>query len=122
MSRRIQRGIEDDPSNSTRFFVIGVDDAPRSDPSKTSLVFATRHRPSALYHCLGAFAQREINLTKIESRPMRGRPWQYWFYMDFEGHWQDDDTESALAELLRQASIVKMLGSYPAARNRPNGA
>lgn len=118
----LERGIEDDPSNSTRFFVVGAEDAPRQDPSKTSLVFATRHRPSALYHCLGAFARRDINLTKIESRPMRGRPWQYWFYLDFEGHWQDGSTEAALADLLQQASLVKMLGSYPAARNGPNGA
>jgi prephenate dehydratase len=83
----LESGIEDDPLNSTRFFVVGVDDAPRQDPSKTSLVFAVRHRSGALYDCLGAFARRGINLTKIESRPMRGRPWQYWFYLDFEGHW-----------------------------------
>jgi prephenate dehydratase len=111
----LEGGIEDDPINSTRFFVIGLEDAERHDPSKTSLVFAVRHRPRALYDCLGAFAQRNINLTKIESRPMRGRPWQYWFYLDFEGHWQDPDAEAALMDLLRQASMVKMLGSYPAA-------
>jgi prephenate dehydratase len=118
----LERSIEDDPMNSTRFFVIGPDDAPRHDPSKTSLVFAVRHRPRALYDCLGAFAQRNINLTKIESRPMRGRPWQYWFYLDFEGHWQDPDAEAALVDLLHQASIVKMLGSYPAASGGPNSA
>ncbi|MBN1967283.1 MAG: prephenate dehydratase, partial [Anaerolineae bacterium] len=82
----LESGIEDHPFNSTRFFVIGLDDAERHDPSKTSLVFAVRHRPRALYDCLGAFARRDINLTKIESRPIRGRPWQYWFYLDFEGH------------------------------------
>ena len=113
--------VEDNPGhNSTRFFVIGVDDAPRRDPSKTSLVFAVRHRPRALYDCLGAFALRNINLTKIESRPMRGRPWQYWFYLDFEGHWRDPAAEAALVDLLRQASMVKMLGSYPAALGGPN--
>lgn len=118
----LESGMEDDPVNSTRFFIIGRDDAPRQDPSKTSLVFAVRHRPRALYDCLGAFAQRNINLTKIESRPMRGRAWQYWFYLDFEGHWQDPDAEAALVDLLRQASIVKMLGSYPAASGGPNSA
>jgi prephenate dehydratase len=118
----LERGLEDDPVNSTRFFVIGVDDAPRTDPSKTSLVFAVRHRPRALYDCLGAFARRNINLTKIESRPIRGRPWQYWFYLDFEGHWQDPDAEAALVDLLHQASMVKMLGSYPAASGGPNRA
>ncbi len=113
--------VEDTPgNNSTRFFVIGGDDAPRRDPSKTSLVFAVRHRPRALYDCLGAFALRNINLTKIESRPMRGRPWQHWFSLDFEGHWRDPAAEAALVDLLRQASMVKMLGSYPAALGGPN--
>lgn len=116
----LESGIEDDVMNSTRFFVIGPDDAPRCDPSKTSLVFGVRHRPRALYDCLGAFAQRGINLTKIESRPIRGRPWQYWFYLDFEGHWQDPAAEAALVDLLHQASMVKMLGSYPAASGGPN--
>ncbi|NDJ77527.1 MAG: prephenate dehydratase [Chloroflexi bacterium] len=116
----LERNIEDDPLNSTRFFVIGQEDAERCDRSKTSLVFGVRHRPKALYYCLGAFAQHNINLTKIESRPIRGRPWQYWFYLDFEGHWQDPNAEAALVELLRQASMVKMLGSYPAASGGPN--
>jgi prephenate dehydratase len=118
----LESGIEDDPINSTRFFVVGPEDVPRHDPSKTSLVFAVRHRPRALYDCLGAFAERDINLTKIESRPIRGRPWQYWFFLDFEGHWQDPATERALLDLLRQASMVKMLGSYPAACGGPNSA
>jgi len=113
----LARDMEDDITNFTRFFVIGPEDAERRDPSKTSLVFTVRHRPRALYDCLGAFARRDINLTKIESRPIRGRPWQYWFYLDFEGHWQDANTEAALMELLHLASMVKMLGSYPAAVN-----
>jgi len=116
----LDSGLEDDPENSTRFFAIGVEDAQRRDPSKTSLVFAVRHRPRALYDALGAFALRNINLTKIESRPMRGRAWQYWFYLDFEGHWRDPAAEAALVDLLRQASMVKMLGSYPAALGGPN--
>lgn len=116
----LESGIEDVPDNSTRFFVIGVEDAQRRDPCKTSLVFAVRHRPRALYDALGAFALRNINLTKIESRPMQGRPWQYWFLLDFEGHWRDPGAEAALVDLLRQASMVKMLGSYPAALGGPN--
>jgi len=118
----LDSGLEDDVGNSTRFFAIGADDAQRRDPSKTSLVFAVRHRPRALYDALGAFALRNINLTKIESRPMRGRAWQYWFYLDFEGHWRDPAAEAALVDLLRQASMVKMLGSYPAALGGPNTA
>lgn len=116
----LDSSIEDNPGNTTRFFAIGVEDAPRREPSKTSLVFTTRHIPRALYDCLGAFALRNINLTKIESRPVRGRAWQYWFYLDFEGHWREPGAEAALVDLLRQASMVKMLGSYPAAIGGPN--
>jgi len=112
----LESGMEDEPDNFTRFFVIGVEDAPRKDPSKTSLVFTLRHQPSALYECLGAFARHKNNLTKFESRPIRHRSWQYWFYLDFEGHWQDNNAKAALLDLLRQASMVKMLGSYPAAK------
>jgi prephenate dehydratase len=109
----IEPNIEDVPYNYTRFFLLGIEDAERSERSKTSLVFATRHRPAALYQCLGEFAERGINLTKIESRPRRNRPWEYIFYLDFEGHWQDPVCESAMVALLRSASFVKMLGSYP---------
>ena len=108
-------GIEDLPFNYTRFFVLGLDDPPRSQRSKTSLIFTTRHQPGALYDSLGEFAKRNINLTKIESRPRRNRPWQYLFYLDFEGHWQDTACEAALMSLLRRSSFVKLLGSYPAA-------
>jgi prephenate dehydratase len=107
--------VEDLPFNYTRFFVLGVQDPPRSQRSKTSLIFTTRHYPGALYDSLGEFAQRGINLTKIESRPRRNRPWQYLFYLDFEGHWQDPAAEAALMGLLRRSSFVKLLGSYPAA-------
>ncbi len=113
----IEPNIEDVPYNYTRFFILGIDDPPRAAHNKTSLVFATRHRPAALYECLGEFAERGINLTKIESRPRRNRPWEYIFYLDFEGHWQDEVCESALIALLRRASFVKMLGSYPAAES-----
>ena len=108
-------GIEDLSFNYTRFFVLGLDDPPRSQRSKTSLIFTTRHNPGALYDSLGEFAQRGINLTKIESRPRRNRPWQYLFYLDFEGHWQDPAAEAALMSLLRRSSFVKLLGSYPSA-------
>jgi prephenate dehydratase len=108
-------GIEDLPFNYTRFFVLSLDDPPRSQRSKTSLIFTTRHQPGALYDSLGEFAKRDINLLKIESRPRRNRPWQYLFYLDFEGHWQDTACEAALMGLLRRSSFVKLLGSYPAA-------
>jgi prephenate dehydratase len=111
----LDHNIEDFPFNFTRFFVVSLDDPPRPQRPKTSVVFSTRHQPGALYKCIGEFATRGINLTKIESRPRLNRPWQYIFYLDFEGHWQDSTCEAALLALLRNASFVKLLGSYPAA-------
>lgn len=110
------REIEDVPFNFTRFFVLGHDDPPRGEYNKTSLVFATRNRPAALYECLGEFATRGLNLTKIESRPRRNRPWEPVFFLDFEGHWQDEPCQEAILSLVQKASFVKMLGSYPAAK------
>ena len=111
----LDRDIEDSPTNLTRFFVLARQDPPRAQRSKTSLVFTTPHQPGALYECLGEFARRGINLAKIESRPRPQRPWQYLFYLDFEGHCQDPPCEAALMGLLRRSSFVKLLGSYPAA-------
>jgi len=111
----LDHGIEDFPFNYTRFFLLSNEDAPRAQRSKTSLVFTTPHRPGALYDCMGEFAKRRINLTKIESRPRLNRPWQYVFYLDFEGHCKDPDCEAAIVGLLRRSSFVKLLGSYPAA-------
>jgi prephenate dehydratase len=108
-------GIEDSPCNYTRFFILSYQEPPRAQRNKTSLVFSTRHQPGALYECMGEFAKRHINLTKIESRPRLNRPWQYTFYLDFEGHSQDPECEAALMGLLRRSSFVKLLGSYPAA-------
>lgn len=110
-----QEGIEDMPNNYTRFFVVGRGDAPRPAQSKTSLVFAVPNTPGSLYHALGEFANRSINLTKLESRPRRNRPWQYVFYLDFDGHWEDPAAGEALLKLLSRAVFVKLLGSYPAA-------
>lgn len=117
----IESNIEDVDFNFTRFFVLGHDDPVASSYNKTSIVFATRNRPSALYNCLGAFSKRNINLTKIESRPRRNRPWEPIFYLDFEGHWQDPASQEALLDLLQQASFVKMLGSYPAVQSESVG-
>lgn len=117
----LQAEIEDVPFNYTRFFVLGHDDPPRGEYNKTSLVFATRNRPAALYECLGEFATRGLNLTKIESRPRRNRPWEPMFYLDFEGHWQDPVCQEVLARLVQRASFVKMLGSYPAVKNTSIG-
>lgn len=110
------RHLEDQDFNYTRFFVLGTDYPPRQDPSKTSIILTTRHVPGALYEALGELARRDINMTKIESRPRRNRPWHYLFYVDFEGHEEDDVVKQALLGILKHASFLKVLGSYSAAR------
>ena len=106
--------IEDMPFNYTRFFVLGHEDPIRGEYNKTSLVFATRNRPAALYECIGEFSTRGLNITKLESRPRRNRPWEPVFYLDFEGFWQDAPCQEAMLKLLQRASFVKLLRSYPA--------
>ena len=113
--------IEDMHHNYTRFFIVGKGDAPRCEPAKTSLVFATPDIPGALYDALSEFASREINLVKLESRPRNNRPWQYVFYLDFEGHWKDEAARDALVSLLNRSAFVKLLGSYPPAPRLENG-
>ena len=108
-------GIEDAVYNYTRFFILSRDDPPRAQRNKTSVVFAARHQPGALYECMGEFARRRVNLCKLESRPRPNRPWQYTFYLDFDGHCQDPECEAALMGLLRRSSFLKLLGSYSAA-------
>jgi prephenate dehydratase len=108
-------GIEDSLYNYTRFFILSHDAPSRAQRNKTSIVFCARHQPGALYECMGEFAKRRINLTKLESRPRLDHPWQYIFYLDFEGHCQDPESEAALMGVLRRSSFVKLLGSYPAA-------
>ncbi len=111
----LDAGIEDSPDNTTRFFLLGREEPPPAKRNKTSIVFATMHTPGALYHVLGELATRGINLTKLESRPRRNRPWHYVFYVDLEGHWQDATINRALLGLLTRTAFLKLLGSYPAA-------
>jgi prephenate dehydratase len=117
----LDAGIEDSADNTTRFFLLGREEPPPARYNKTSLVFATLHTPGALYNVLGELASRGINLTKIESRPRRNRPWHYVFYVDLEGHWQDAAVHRALIGLLARTAFVKLLGSYPAAAEASNG-
>ncbi len=109
--------LEDQDINFTRFFVLGLDAPARRDPSKTSIILTTRHVPGALHAALGELARRDINMTKIESRPRRNRPWHYLFYVDFEGHEEDEPVRGALLGILKHASFLKVLGSYPAAKS-----
>lgn len=108
------RNLEDLDFNYTRFFVLGRTPPQRRDPSKTSIIFTTRHVPGALHAVMGELAIRELNLTKIESRPRRNRPWHYLFYVDFEGHEEEPVVQDALLGILKRASFLKVLGSYPA--------
>jgi len=112
----LAKGIESNPQNFTRFFIISERDCPRSGEDKTSVVFATRHVPGALFAALRGFAQRNINLTKIESRPILGKPWEYTFYLDLEGHRTEKHISKALEELGNNSNFTKVLGSYPAAK------
>ena len=112
----LAKEIEDNPHNFTRFFVLSKEDSPPTGNDKTSIVFSLKHKPGALYDCLGEFATRKINLSKLESRPARHQPWEYNFYMDFSGHREEKDVSEALKALEEHAVFVKILGSYPRAR------
>ena len=108
--------IEDRPFNQTRFFVLAADEAEYRDvPNKTSLVLATKHRPGDLVACLQEFPKHGINMTKLESRPRRDKPWSYLFYIDIDGHIVDEPVAAAMTALMRKAAFVKYVGSYPAA-------
>ena len=111
----LAREIEDTPTNYTRFFVISKEDAAMTGNDKTSIIFAAKHKPGALYHALEEFEKRNINLTKIESRPTKQKPWEYNFYLDFEGHRTEENCAEALKALEKKAAFLKILGSYPRA-------
>ncbi len=117
----LRRSIEDDRRNYTRFFLLRrAEDARADQPKrllpnrwKTSLVFTTRNVPGALFRALGALALRDVNLTKIESRPLRGKPWEYLFYLDFLGHVEETRVRNALSHLAELADFLRVLGCYP---------
>ncbi|MEM2996585.1 MAG: prephenate dehydratase domain-containing protein, partial [Candidatus Bathyarchaeia archaeon] len=108
-------GIESNPENYTRFLIIGHEDHPPTGRDKTTIAFKIEHTPGSLFRALKPFAELEVNLTKIESRPIPGRPWEYTFYLDLEGHREDQRVKLALKELEKASLYVKILGSYPRA-------
>ncbi|HYL36930.1 MAG TPA: prephenate dehydratase [Bryobacteraceae bacterium] len=117
-ARILRRSIEDDRHNFTRFFLLYRDRGarPKTKPArhwKTSLVFTTRNTPGALFRALSAFALRDVNLAKIESRPLRGKPWEYLFYVDFLGRENEPRVQNALRHLAELADFLRVLGSYP---------
>jgi chorismate mutase/prephenate dehydratase len=107
--------IEDNPSNQTRFFVISTTPAKRSGADKTSLMFTTAHRAGALVEVLNVFARHEINLTNIDTRPSQRRNWEYYFFIDAEGHASDPNFVEALAEVREHCNELLVLGSFPKA-------
>lgn len=111
----LAREIEDNPANYTRFFVLSQEDSPMTGKDKTSIIFSAAHTPGSLYTALYEFAKRKINLTRIESRPTKQKPWEYNFYLDFEGHRGEAHCAEALKALEKNALFVKILGSYPRA-------
>jgi chorismate mutase/prephenate dehydratase len=113
----LAREIEDNPNNYTRMFILSKQETPPSGTDKTSIVFSVSHRPGALFEFLKELASKKINLTKIESRPTRQKPWEYNFYLDFEGHYKDKEAGQVLDSLEKSAIFVKVLGSYPKAKN-----
>lgn len=118
----LKRAIEDDPRNFTRFFLLarpgnGLGPVGEARGWKTSIAFTTRNVPGALFRALSAFALRDLSLTKIESRPLRGKPWEYLFYLDFLGKADDPVCRRALAHLAEFTDLLRVLGSYPKARS-----
>jgi prephenate dehydratase len=108
----LAESLEDHPENYTRFLVVSREPVAVAGASKISLTFTTPNVPGALHRVLGIFAARDLNLTKIESRPLPGRPWEYLFYLDFAGD-APDHARSAVEELRAFAPMVRVLGMYP---------
>jgi chorismate mutase/prephenate dehydratase len=111
----ISQNIEDEPDNTTRFLVVGKRATPASGSDKTSLLIYTDNKPGALYAILEPFARNAISMNRIESRPSRQGMWDYVFFVDIEGHVDDENVTQALKELEQAASSIKVLGSYPRA-------
>jgi chorismate mutase / prephenate dehydratase len=108
-------GIQDQAGNATRFVVVGSGVPAPSGHDRTSIVFSLPHRRGALLGALAAFERAELNLTRIESRPLPGRRWEYLFFADFEGHSSEPKVAAALVELSGQCGTLAVLGSYPRA-------
>jgi len=111
----VARSIEDDPRNMTRFLVIGPHDAARTGRDRTSLAMTAHNRPGAVHELITPFALHGVSMSRIESRPARTGHWEYYFYVDLEGHREDPGVARALEEVKQKAPFVKIFGSYPAA-------
>lgn len=109
----LARNVEDRPDNTTRFLIVGRELVPSSGNDKSSILAAMRNRPGALYQLLEPFHRHGISLTRIETRPSPSGTWAYVFYIDFEGHVEDEGVQRVLADIEKEAVELKVLGSYP---------
>ena len=114
--RVVAANIEDQSTNITRFLVIGKMSAPPSGDDKTSLVFSVQDKPGVLHRMLQPFARSRINLSKIESRPIKNKPWEYLFFLDLCGHREQKAVKKAIAALEKNCSFLKIMGSYPSGK------
>src|SRR5919112_3556377 len=108
----IEEGIEDKNNNFTRFLVISKISGNQTEADKTSIIFSISHTPGSLFLILKEFALRNINLTKIESRPTKDIPWEYYFFVDFEGSPNEDTIKKSMLNIKKETLFFKILGSY----------
>jgi chorismate mutase / prephenate dehydratase len=109
----LELDIQDNAANATRFLVLGRQCSPPTGSDRTSLMVSISDKVGALHHSLAAFRRFRINLTKIESRPSKRKAWEYFFFIDCDGHMEDKKVAKAIELLGKECSYVKVLGSYP---------
>ena len=108
----IEKNIQDYSDNKTRFILLGIDEVPASESDKTSIVFSSNNKPGSLFKILEPLAKKNINLTKLESRPIKSSNWEYFIYLDLNGHITDKKVKFCL-DSIKSILSFKILGSYP---------